>query len=223
MGKFYAVKNGRKPGIYNTWEECKEQVDGFSNACYKSFKTLNEAQDYIMSDAAKVSEKKASVKKNDKKASENDKDITMDELHPEANKSHLIAYVDGSYNDAKKRVGMGIIIYDGENVIEISKEVFAGDLISMRNVAGEIKAAEGAMRYAKDKGAKTIDIYHDYKGVACWCTGEWKANLEGTKEYRDYYRSLESLKVNFFKVKAHTGDVYNEKVDALAKKACGLE
>lgn len=35
--KFYVVWNGRKPGIYTSWEECKEQVHGFSGASFKSF------------------------------------------------------------------------------------------------------------------------------------------------------------------------------------------
>ncbi len=41
--KFYAVKNGRKIGIFLTWNECKEQIDGFSSAVYKSFPTREEA------------------------------------------------------------------------------------------------------------------------------------------------------------------------------------
>ena len=28
-GKFYAVKKGRKPGIYMSWDACKAQVMGF--------------------------------------------------------------------------------------------------------------------------------------------------------------------------------------------------
>ena len=32
MAKFYAVKIGRKPGIYNSWDECKMQVDKFKVA-----------------------------------------------------------------------------------------------------------------------------------------------------------------------------------------------
>lgn len=42
--KYYVVNNGRKPGIYETWEECQAQVKGFSCADYKSYKTLEEAE-----------------------------------------------------------------------------------------------------------------------------------------------------------------------------------
>lgn len=45
--KYYAVKNGRNPGVYMTWNECKEQVNGFSNARYKSFSTLSEAKEFV--------------------------------------------------------------------------------------------------------------------------------------------------------------------------------
>ena len=41
--KFYAVKKGKIPGIYNSWDDCKKMVDGFPGAVYKSFKTLEEA------------------------------------------------------------------------------------------------------------------------------------------------------------------------------------
>ncbi|WP_236878932.1 viroplasmin family protein [Clostridioides difficile] len=32
---------------YNTWDECKKQVNGFSGAEYKSFSTFQEAKEYI--------------------------------------------------------------------------------------------------------------------------------------------------------------------------------
>lgn len=42
--KFYVVWKGIIPGIYNNWDECKKQVQGFSDPLYKSFKTLAEAE-----------------------------------------------------------------------------------------------------------------------------------------------------------------------------------
>ncbi|HLP55076.1 MAG TPA: ribonuclease H family protein [Fluviicola sp.] len=42
--KFYTVWVGRKPGVYQTWEECERQVSGFERAEYKSFPTLEEAE-----------------------------------------------------------------------------------------------------------------------------------------------------------------------------------
>ena len=41
--KYYVVAKGRKPGVYLTWKECKEQVDGFGGAIFKSFSSSEEA------------------------------------------------------------------------------------------------------------------------------------------------------------------------------------
>ncbi|XP_070556831.1 ribonuclease H1-like [Ptychodera flava] len=48
MGRwFYAVRVGRKPGIYATWDDCQKQVTGFSGARFKKFPTQNEAEAFI--------------------------------------------------------------------------------------------------------------------------------------------------------------------------------
>ena len=45
--KFYAVRQGRQPGIYRTWPETQKQVSGFPNAQYKSFATEADAQTFL--------------------------------------------------------------------------------------------------------------------------------------------------------------------------------
>ena len=47
MSKYYAVANGRKTGIFRSYDDVKPLVSGFPNAKHKSFKTLSEAQDYL--------------------------------------------------------------------------------------------------------------------------------------------------------------------------------
>ena len=98
------------------------------------------------------------------------------------------------------------------------------DLVSMRNVAGEILGAQVAMQYCIDRNIAELDIYYDYEGIAKWSLGLWKTNKLGTKAYKEFYDSISSkLKVNFHKVAAHTGDTYNELADELAKKALGIK
>ena len=41
--KFYAVKQGRKTGMFLTWDDCKKQVMGYPGAIYKSFGTEADA------------------------------------------------------------------------------------------------------------------------------------------------------------------------------------
>lgn len=41
--KFYVVWQGLAPGIYDSWEECQAQVEGFRGARFKAFATIEEA------------------------------------------------------------------------------------------------------------------------------------------------------------------------------------
>ena len=43
----YAVFRGRKTGVFNSWPECHEQVDGFQGASYQKFKTVDEAYEAV--------------------------------------------------------------------------------------------------------------------------------------------------------------------------------
>lgn len=45
--KYYAVRIGRHPGIYITWPEAQKEVIGFDGAIYKSFPTLEAAQEFM--------------------------------------------------------------------------------------------------------------------------------------------------------------------------------
>lgn len=45
--KYYAVRVGKVPGIYQTWDECKKNVHGFPAAEYKSFMSMEEAKAYM--------------------------------------------------------------------------------------------------------------------------------------------------------------------------------
>jgi ribonuclease HI len=42
--KYYVVWIGRKPGIYDSWDKCKNEVDGIDGAKYKSFPTKDLAE-----------------------------------------------------------------------------------------------------------------------------------------------------------------------------------
>ncbi len=42
--KWYVVINGRKPGIYASWDECSVQVKGYRNAIYRSFENEEAAK-----------------------------------------------------------------------------------------------------------------------------------------------------------------------------------
>lgn len=45
--KVYAVKSGHKKGIYRTWSDCQKQIEGYSGAKYRRFKSIEEAEKYL--------------------------------------------------------------------------------------------------------------------------------------------------------------------------------
>lgn len=193
--KYYAVRQGKTPGVYLTWDECKEQVFGYSGAEYKSFPSLEDAEKFV-----KGEEKKAIFS------------------------NGAVAYVDGSYLHSERKFSFGaVFIYNGEE--KHFCEAFSDfELAEMRNVAGEIKGAEFVMKYCVQNNIPEVSIYYDYAGIEKWCTGEWKANKSGTIHYRDIYNLYsKTVHIVFHKVKGHSGDKYNDLADSLAKSALGIE
>lgn len=193
--KFYAVKKGLAPGIYLTWDECKANVHGYPGAEYKSFPTRSEAENFISG-----------------------------ALQAEDMKEYLPIYVDGSYHSATQEFSYGMVVLKDGGEECFSCRYADEDLATMHNVAGEIKGAEAAMRYAMERGISKIAIYHDYEGIAKWCLGQWKTNKDGTKAYKAFYEEAsQKIDIKFVKVAGHSNNKYNDMADRLAKDALGIE
>ncbi len=194
MTKFYAVRKGKKTGIFSTWDECKEQVTGFKGAIYKSFKTIGEAEEFIKGNEEKI---------------ENVEEV-----------DGVYAYIDGSFDRINGIYGSGVVIVDGDKKHEYKHAGNREDYAQLHNVAGELEAAKFVMWYAVDKKIKEITLFYDYQGIEAWAVGDWKANLPYTQDYVKFYNKVKTaVNVNFVKVKAHTGIELNEIVDKLAKEA----
>ncbi len=43
-GKFYTVWKGKKPGVYDSWKDCKAAIEGYGGAQFKSFLTFEAAK-----------------------------------------------------------------------------------------------------------------------------------------------------------------------------------
>lgn len=201
--KFYAVRKGKTTGIFRSWDECKNQVDGFPGAEYKSFKTEPEALEYL-GNAIIIAEER-------------------NNLSEIGNTYDAEIYVYGSYNDLTHEFSYGMVVLENGKELKFAEKFSDEDLAQMHNVAGEIKGAEAAMRYAIDNSLYNIAIYHDYEGIAKWCLGEWKTNRAGTKDYKLYYDSIkDKVAIRFIKVAGHSNNKYNDIADELAKQALGI-
>lgn len=190
--KYYAVRIGRNPGIYHTWDECKRETMGFKGASFKKFSTREDAEAFI--------------------------NEVEEEKKESAEKDELVVYVDGSYRNKDKSHSYGVYMFNDEEEYTYSKRFFKDS--DMRNVSGEIKGAMRAMEEAVKLGKKKIYLHYDYEGIRSWALGFWKTNKEGTIYYKNFYDSIKyKLEVKFIKVEAHSGVKYNELVDQLAKEA----
>ncbi|MDK7102956.1 ribonuclease H family protein, partial [Streptococcus mitis] len=84
--KYYAVKKGRKTGIFTDWPTCKKAIDKYPNAVYKSFSSQAEAENFLSDQGSQP----VKVDSNDQ----------------------VLAYVDGSFMTANNRYGFGgILLY----------------------------------------------------------------------------------------------------------------
>ena len=224
--KYYAVRRGRVPGIYDNWNECEAQVLGFPQAAYKSFKTLCDAEAFMKEEepdkktAAEISASDVvPPAKPEKKPACEKEPLEQKEDGP----AWPEIYVDGSFRADTGEYAYGMVILEDGEELTFSAKFQDPDMALMRNVAGEIRGAQAAMEYALKQGWEGIYLYHDYAGIAFWCTGEWKATKDGTVAYRDFYRNIrDRLEVRFIKVKGHSHNRCNDLADSLAKEALGI-
>ena len=221
--KFYAVKNGRVPGIYSTWRECEEQIKGFSGAIYKSFATLEEAESF-MSDSGNKKRNPNNGILTEGPISTEDFNLMVNDRIASLKEDEVIAFVDGSYNVEEEKSAFGaIIICSGGNRNMLYKAFtknLGEDFIALRNVAAELEGVKEAVNWSITYKMKKLTVYYDYEGIEKWATGAWKAKKELTKNYVAFIQEkMQKIDIEFIKVLAHSGIELNEEVDALAKNA----
>lgn len=191
---YYAVKSGREPGIYRTWDKCKEQIDGFSGGEYKGFVTLEEAESY-MNDFPLVS-------------------LSVGD-------SDAVYYIDGSFNPKYNVYGYGVFCQptNGESYT-FSGAGNSPECVPFRNDAAEMIGSMKCIVDGIKQGYKTITVCYDYLGVENYVTGKWRAEKTLSSKYKKFMLDkLKMIDVNFCKVVAHSGVEHNEEVDRLAKDA----
>lgn len=197
--KYYAIRKGHETGIFDNWTQAKKLIAGFSGAEYKSFTSLEEAQEYLNSGTKEI----------------------------EDNTSIPTFYIDGSYNSKEEIIGWGGILVHNHKIIDsfFDGETFEDNGLegNSRNIKGEINAVKEAINLAHWHNLKEIAIGYDYNGLKYWATGEWKTNLPLTKEYREFMeQEMKDIKIYWIKIKSHTGHKYNEIADEMAKRGANF-
>lgn len=234
--KYYGVKKGLVPGVYTSWDECKAQVDGFSGAEYKSFKTEAEANDYVNIEKENV-KKEYDEKENSGNVPDlvdmgicytavpksESKEIVEPVVSKDTDLDKPYAFVDGSFNPDTGVYGYGGYLFDGTTKHLLQGNGCNPELASMRNVAGEIEGSMAAVRKAEELGIREMTMFYDYQGIEKWATGQWKTNKDSTKAYAEFMKpENRSVGLSFVHTKGHSGIEGNEIADVMAKDSVGI-
>jgi ribonuclease HI len=135
----------------------------------------------------------------------------------------ITIYTDGACSGNPGPGGWGAVLIYGEH----EKEIYGGNPSTTNNQM-ELSAVIEALKTLKK--SCTIELYTDSKyvkdGVQEWMPNwkkrGWKTASKKPVKNKEYWVELDELlqnhTVNWHWVKGHSGDLYNEKADELARK-----
>ena len=180
--KYYVVWNGRKCGVFDRWEECKQSVSGFGKAKYKAFDTLSEAEQAY--------------------ASNPDRYIFSKPKTPEVKQSSLTAglpILDAIATDAACSGNPGVMEYRGV-YIKTGKTLFHYKHSKGTNNIGEFLAIVHALALCKQKGWQ-VPIFSDSRNAMLWgknrkCRTTLVRNARTARLYELIERAEKWLKEN---------------------------
>jgi ribonuclease HI len=209
--KFYAVLKGHEPGIYLTWDACREQVEGYSGAAFKAFPTRSGAEEYL-----------GIVRPPQKQ------DGALTVVHAEVTKQ-VIIYSDGACIRNPGPGGYGVVI----SFKNQRRELSAGFRLTTNNRM-EILGCIVGLQALKEPCA--VVVYSDSRYVVDamskswavkWRKNNWKRRDEqgNWKDVlnRDLWIQMLDLndkhRIKFEWVRGHAGNEGNERCDQLARAA----
>ena len=224
--KFYVVRNGHKPGIYRTWEECRKQVEGYSNAVYKSFFILRDAEEFLHGCGPAKALPSGIL--------ETETAATIPQFLPGpaghgATLKQVFIYADGACMGNPGPGGYGVVILHGGERRELS----AGFRLTTNNRM-EILGCIAGLRALKE--CCDVTIYSDSKYVVNTMTKSWALRWRKQGWRRkdengeftdvrspDLWAQMLDLcdkhRVRFSWVRGHSGNDGNERCDQLARTA----
>lgn len=221
--KFYVVWAGRKPGIYTLWDDAKKQVDGFSGAKYRSFKSKSEAEQAFNNGNTALT---TPIKKPNaaKKASTTKQGSSQDHTPT----SDIDIYTDGGCEPNPGKAGSGLALYKDGVLAELYYGLFNPN---GTNNTAELNALYQALLLAEHylSQGKSVHIHSDsqysIKCISEWAYG-WKSkgwvkktgeikNLEIIQQAHTLFDSLKD-RLKLSHVSAHVGIEGNELADRMS-------
>lgn len=187
--KWYVVWVGNNPGIYETWEDCRLQVENFPGAKYKAFKSREDA---IMA-----------LRGNH----EEDMEILRSIANAKPKMTNYSAYpeiiIDSIAVDAACSGNPGIMEYRGVSVRTGEQIFHKGPFPNATNNIGEFLAIVHALALMKRMGNTTTPIYSDSKTGIAWvrdraCKSKLAPNSKNTELMEIVHRAEMWLRSNVY-------------------------
>ncbi|GKT12423.1 MAG: ribonuclease HI [Thiomicrorhabdus sp.] len=229
--KFYVVWQGRTPGIYTDWNSCKNQVDKFAGAKYKSFSSKAEAEAAYSGSLSPVSSKSTKATSSaPKRAASSKAPSVKTYTAAEIAKMPIEVkiYTDGGCDPNPGKAGSGLAVYRNDKIFELWYGLY--NPMGTNNTA-ELNALHQALMMAKTESdlGRSVAIFCDSKySIQCvtqWAIGwqkkGWKKsggeikNLELIKEMFALYQLLKD-KIQVLHVNGHVGVEGNELADRMS-------
>jgi len=144
--KYYVVWKGKTPGIYTSWDDCRQQVHGTEGAMYKAFDSLAAAEA-----AFQEAPQKHIYKKNETVSRKTTSGIIQDSIS-----------VDAAWNTATKDMEYrGVYTWNAEEIFH------RGPFPDGTNNIGEFLALVHALALL-EKNGKNSPVYSDSRTAIAW-------------------------------------------------------
>lgn len=172
--KFYVVWQGREPGVFDKWDDCRRSVEGFPDPKYKSFESYDDAIKALNSNSGLYIKKKTKtteVIKTGKTANEK----------PVAEAVAVDAACSGN---------PGMMEYRGVDLKSGDLLFHKGPYFDGTNNIGEFLAIVHALAWLRKQNSNLI-IYTDSRTALSWVKNK-KANtkLEHTKRNEELFNLI---------------------------------
>ncbi|MDE0599510.1 MAG: ribonuclease H family protein [Dokdonia donghaensis] len=184
--KFYVVWEGKKPGIYTSWKDCKAMITGYAGAKYKSFETFAKAKTAYNGDY------------NDFKGSSKKKKVLTAEEKATYGEPNLYSIA----VDAASSGNPGVMEYRGVDTQTVKQLFHQGPFKQGTNNIGEFLALVHGLAYLKKIGSDRL-IYSDSRIAIGWVKKKHcKTNLKQSQKNKDVFdlitRAEQWLKTNTY-------------------------
>ena len=196
--KYFVVWDGREPGTYCSWDDCKKQVHEFPTAIYKGFPTEAEAREAFLSPYWHYIGKNAVVKPS---------------LSPEALAKFGTPIAESLAVDAACSGNPGTMEYRGVYT-KTGEEIFRqGPFKEGTNNIGEFLALVHGLALLKQKNSP-MPLYTDSKTALAWVrTKKAKTKLSISDDNRELFELI-SRAEKWLAANTHTTQILKWQTEA---------